>query len=75
MGMEMDSDILIEAGYIMITTGLLLTAIVVIISVLVARFSFEYGFDPDNTVTPIVTTLCDFLGILILIAIIGAVGI
>jgi cation transporter-like permease len=53
----------------------LLTAIVIVISVFVARFSFENGFDPDNTVIPVVTTLCDVLGILSLIIMIGVVGI
>jgi mgtE-like transporter len=56
-------------------TGLLLIAIVIGISVFVARFSFEHGFDPDNTVIPVVTTICDLLGIVCLIIMIGAVGI
>lgn len=68
-------NILLKAGYIMIGTGLLLTAVVIVIAVFVARFSFENGFDPDNTVIPIVTTLCDVLGIVCLIIMIGVVGI
>jgi mgtE-like transporter len=74
-GISSDPNVLIKAGYIMIGTGLLLTAIVIVISVFVARFSFENGFDPDNTVIPVVTTLCDVLGILSLIIMIGVVGI
>lgn len=69
------SDILLKAGLIMIGTGLLLTSIVIVIAIFVARFSFERGFDPDNTVIPIVTTLCDVLGIICLMIMIGAVGI
>lgn len=68
-------SVLLKAGSIMIGTGLLLTGIVIVISVFVARFSFEKGFDPDNTVIPIVTTLSDVLGIVCLIIMIGVVGI
>jgi mgtE-like transporter len=68
-------SVLLKAGYVMIGTGLLLTGIVIAISVFVARFSFEKGLDPDNTVIPIVTTLCDVLGIVCLIIMIGVVGI
>jgi mgtE-like transporter len=74
LGIGSDSNILIRAGYIMIGTGLLLILIVILISIFVARFSFENGFDPDNTVIPVVTTLCDVLGILCLIIMIGVVG-
>lgn len=74
LGISRDSNILIRAGYIMIGTGLLLILIVIVISIFVARFSFENGFDPDNTVIPVVTTLCDVLGILCLIIMIGVVG-
>ena len=75
IGIEIKSDLLLKTGYIMLTTGLILTLIVIAVAVLAARFSFRKGLDPDNTVTPIVTTLCDVLGIIILITMIGAVGI
>ncbi len=75
LGVGIEQDFLIKAGYIMIGSGLLLTAIVIVISVFVARFSFENGFDPDNTVIPIVTTVCDVLGIVCLMLMIGAVGV
>ncbi len=68
-------NILLKAGLVMMGTGLLLIAIVIIIAVFVARFSFENGFDPDNAVIPVVTTLCDLLGIICLMIMIGAVGI
>ena len=59
----------------MLATGFILTVIVIAVAVLAARYSFIKGYDPDNTVTPIVTTICDILGIIILITMIGAVGI
>ena len=75
IGIDIKSDILLKTGYIMLATGLILTVIVIAVAVLAARFSYIKGFDPDNTVTPIVTTICDILGIIILITMIGAVGI
>lgn len=75
MGINIEANLIVKAGYIMMSTGLLLISIVIIVSVLVAKFSYERGFDPDNVVTPVVTTLCDVLGILILMIIIGTVGI
>jgi len=75
MGLDAQSNLLLKAGYVMIGTGLLLTAIVIVISVFVARFSFENGFDPDNAVIPVVTTLCDVLGIICLIIMMRVVGI
>ena len=74
LGIGVDPNLLLKVGYVMIFTGLALTAIVIVVSVLVARFSFENGYDPDNTVIPVVTTLCDLLGIICLILMIGAVG-
>ena len=75
LAVGVEQGFLLKAGYIMIGSGLLLTAIVIVISVFVARFSFENGFDPDNTVIPIVTTVCDVLGIVCLMLMIGAVGV
>ena len=75
IGIDIKTDILLKTGFIMLTTGLILTVIVIAVAVLAARFSFIKGFDPDNAVTPIVTTICDILGIIILITMIGAVGI
>lgn len=75
LGIQIEADFILKAGYIMIGTGLMLTFIVIVVSVFVARFSFEKGFDPDNTVIPIVTTSCDVLGIVCLIVMIGAVGV
>jgi mgtE-like transporter len=75
LGISTEANLVVKAGYIMISCGLLLISIVIVVSVLVAKISYERGFDPDNVVTPVVTTLCDVLGILILMIIIGAVGV
>jgi mgtE-like transporter len=75
IGFSGEASRIVNAGYIMMSCGLLLISIVIVVSVLVAKFSYEKGLDPDNVVTPVVTTLCDVLGIIIFITIIGAVGI
>jgi mgtE-like transporter len=74
IGFGEDANRIVNAGYIMMSCGLLLISIVIVVSVFVAKFSYEKGLDPDNVVTPVVTTLCDVLGIIIFMAIIGAVG-
>jgi mgtE-like transporter len=75
LGFGEEANLIVKAGYIMMSCGLLLISIVIVVTVFVAKFSYEKGLDPDNVVTPVVTTLCDVLGIIILMAIIGAVGI
>ena len=56
---------------IFITTGVLLVSVVIIFSILAAFISFKRGLDPDDMVAPIVTTVGDVLGILILFLIIN----
>lgn len=52
---------------IMIGAGILMIIIVTTMSVISAFFSFKKGIDPDNTVTPVVTTTGDLMGISVLI--------
>ena len=44
-----------------------MTALVVILGVVSAFISFKRGIDPDNIVTPIITTSGDTIGITIII--------
>jgi cation transporter-like permease len=46
----------------MLVSGLLLTPAVVLSSTLLALFSFARGLDPDNVTAPVITSLCDVLG-------------
>jgi mgtE-like transporter len=52
---------------IMVGAGILMTIIVILMSVISAFISFKKGFDPDNTVTPVVTTTGDLMGITTLV--------
>jgi len=56
---------------IFLSTGILLIGLLSLISVLTAFISFKKGIDPDDVVAPVVTTIGDSFGILILFLFIG----
>lgn len=56
---------------IIICAGVLLILCLIGISVISAIYSFKKGKDPDNSVTPIVTTSGDALGIICLFLMVG----
>ncbi len=60
---------------IVVGAGLLLIIFLIGLSVVSALFSFKKGIDPDNSVTPIVTTAGDALGILCLFLMVALLGI
>ncbi len=51
---------------VIFASGLITTGVMFIIGIVVAIFSFRKGWDPDNITTPIVTTIADATGILVL---------
>ncbi len=59
--------------FVMLTSGLMLAAVLILVTISVALLSFSRGFDPDNFVTPIVTTAGDVLGIVFLVLVVGAI--
>lgn len=60
---------------IILGAGILLIVCLVGISVVSAIYSFKKGIDPDNSVTPIVTTSGDALGILFLFLMVALIGV
>ena len=66
---------LIKFISVILGTGVLLVCIISLASVLTAFWSFKKGLDPDDIVAPVVTTIGDTLGIILLFLFIGAVGI
>jgi mgtE-like transporter len=60
---------------IILGAGILLIISLVGISVVSALYSFKKGVDPDNSVTPIVTTSGDALGILFLFLMVALIGV
>ena len=71
-GLQMDIG-LIEFISVILGTGILLVCIVSLVSVFTAFWSFKKGLDPDDIVAPVVTTIGDILGIMLLFLFIGAV--
>ena len=60
---------------VIILGEILLVLSLICLSVLSAFYSFKKGIDPDNSVTPIVTTSGDALGILCLFLMVGMIGV
>jgi len=71
--MGFESVGLIKMVLISSISGVLLILIVIITTVLAAFLSYKKGIDPDDTTIPIVTSVCDVFGILILFVVIMAV--
>jgi mgtE-like transporter len=57
-----------------IVAGILATLALIVMALLFAFGAFKYGWDPDNVISPILTTTGDFIGISFLIIMLGAVG-
>jgi len=73
-GMQMSIG-LIEFISVILGAGILLVCVISLISVFTAFWSFKKGLDPDDIVAPVVTTIGDTLGIMLIFLFIGAVGI
>lgn len=57
---------------IALVSGLLL-AVLVVASVAAVELSYRTGLNPDDTTIPVVTTVCDIVGVLILFAVVSVV--
>jgi len=51
---------------ISIVSGMLLAAIAIVLSIGATYVSYTRGLDPDDTTIPVVTNLCDILGVVVL---------
>jgi mgtE-like transporter len=60
---------------ILLGAGILLILFLIGLGVVTAFFSFKKGIDPDNSVTPIITTSGDALGIMCLFLMVGIFGV
>ncbi len=56
----------VDLFVISVVSGLLLAALAVVISVAATYVSYRRGLDPDDTTIPVVTNVCDILGVLVL---------
>ena len=57
---------LVDLLVISIVSGMLLAAIAVVLSIGATYVSYTRGLDPDDTTIPVVTNLCDILGVVVL---------
>ncbi|ELY84712.1 magnesium transporter [Natrinema altunense] len=51
---------------ISIVSGLLLAVIAIVLSIAATYISYTQGLDPDDTTIPVVTNVCDILGVIVL---------
>jgi len=47
-------------------SGLVLAVLAVVVTVVTTYVAYRYGLDPDDVVVPVVTNVCDVLGVLVL---------
>jgi len=58
---------------ISLVSGMLLAVLVVVASIVSVEASYRIGLNPDDTTIPVVTNVCDVLGVLILFAVVSVV--
>jgi mgtE-like transporter len=58
-----------ETVTVSFVSGMALAVVAVVLSVSATYVSYRLGLDPDDTTIPVVTNLCDILGVLILAAV------
>lgn len=57
---------IVELLLISVTSGMILAVLAILLSFTATYVSYQYGLDPDDTTIPVVTNLCDILGVIIL---------
>ncbi|MFC6769532.1 magnesium transporter [Natrinema soli] len=57
---------LVDLMLISVVSGMLLAVIAVVLSIGATYVSYTQGLDPDDTTIPVVTNLCDILGVIVL---------
>uniref|UniRef100_A0A7D5GLR5 Magnesium transporter n=2 Tax=Natrinema halophilum TaxID=1699371 RepID=A0A7D5GLR5_9EURY len=57
---------LVDLFIISIVSGMLLSVIAIVLSLVATYISYTRGLDPDDTTIPVVTNLCDILGVIVL---------
>ena len=72
IGMFFESSTLSLSEILSVTvvSGVVLGGFVVVVSISATYLSYVFGYDPDDTVIPVVTNVCDVAGIVILTSVI-----
>lgn len=60
---------------LLVTTmsGVILAVLAIVITVIATYAAYRFGLDPDNVTIPVVTTVCDVLGVVILFIVVQVV--
>lgn len=53
-----------------LASGLVLAALVIGVTVVATYAAYRFGLDPDDAVIPVVTNVCDVLGLLVLVGVV-----
>jgi mgtE-like transporter len=69
-GLDLSTMVIISTA-----SGMLLHFIIIFFTFFVSILSYKYGFDPDNTTIPIMTSATDIIGTITLLFVIHAMGI
>lgn len=56
----------IDIMAISLISGMTLAVLAIVISIVATWLSYHWGLDPDDTTIPVVTNVCDILGVIIL---------
>jgi mgtE-like transporter len=73
---ELTADASLGAGTVILISllsGIVLSLSAVIVSVSMTYIAYLYQLDPDDVVVPVVTTICDVLGVVVLFGVIRIV--
>ncbi len=54
-----------------VTSGLALSVLAVAVTVVATYTAYRYELDPDDVVIPVVTNVCDVLGVVVLFVVVG----
>lgn len=55
---------------IALTSGAVLAVLAVLVTITTTYAAYRYGLDPDDVVIPVVTNVCDVLGVVVLVLIV-----
>ncbi|WP_136717144.1 magnesium transporter [Halorientalis salina] len=52
------------------TSGAVLSVLAVVVTLMTTYAAYRFGLDPDDVVVPVVTNVCDVLGVLVLVGVV-----
>lgn len=59
--------------FVAFTSGAILALLAVVVTFVTTYAAYQFGLDPDDVVIPVVTNVCDVLGVVVLVLVVGVV--